>query len=200
MDTVIEIENYFKRKSKNQIALQRLRAIVRETVLKEDFKFNIPVYTYNDREVVGLKDAPDHFSVLFFNGNSLKDGQNILVNTQGEPTENIRQLRFTVPAQIDENLIKTYIEEAIAIQSQSVQESIVQKSARPHELSACEALQNAFALSKHLKERFMLLSNEMQQEYLHYFNDGANEAERSKRLEHCIPFIMRLRGIDKEML
>ncbi|WP_031426699.1 DUF1801 domain-containing protein [Flavimarina sp. Hel_I_48] len=197
MDTAIEVETFFNQHTKHQLALQRLREIMRDTILKEDYRYNAPVYTYDDREVVGLSDANDHFDILFFNGDSLSDIHNVLLDTNTGTTNSTRQLRYTSVQQMNDELIKTYVEEAILNQSEA---KIVQKATQSPDLNNCAELQNAFALSKHLKDRFMLLSNDVQQEYLEYLANADDEEDRAKRLEHCLPFIMRLRRLDKKML
>lgn len=192
MENITELVSYFNTETPFREALNYLRGILHSTELVEDFKWNMPVYTLNGKNLIGLGVFKNHLAVLFFNGDMLSDKNNLLINAQEGKTKHMRQLRYTTLEEIDENTVKTYIQEAITNQNEGIHTEIsaaIEGPAIPKEL------QNAFMLSGHLKTRFALLPEVKQQEYLHYIAEGEDEEERSKRLEHCLPFIMRLRGI-----
>ncbi|HEA31344.1 MAG TPA: hypothetical protein ENH91_15350 [Leeuwenhoekiella sp.] len=198
MEKTTKTEAFFDQESPFKGALNRLRAIINATVLEEDFKWNTPVYTMNGKNVVGLGTFKNHFAIFFFNGDLLQDPNNVLVNAQEGKTKHMRQLRYTAAEHLDEDTVKTFIQKAITSQKASL--STAKNTSNNKNTLLPKELQNAFSLSDHLKKRFMLLSTEKQQEYVQYIGKGDNEKTRNKRLEHCIPFIMRLRGIDKELL
>ena len=189
--TKITSTSTFKDQAQFRKVLQRLRAILNATELKEELENETPIYTLENKKLIALGVNENYLTVLFFDGNLLHDSNNLLLKTPGDQTGNMRQLQYASLAEIDENALKTYIDEAINIQKKipGTETELPQEPVLP------TALQNAFALSAHLKKRFMLLKDENQQEYIEYINGGSDEQARSKRLEHCLPFIMRLRGI-----
>jgi uncharacterized protein YdeI (YjbR/CyaY-like superfamily) len=192
MENITALASYFNTETRFQKALNHLREILLSTELVEEYKWDMPVYTLNGENLIGLCVFKDHFAVLFFNGDFLVDKNNLLINAHEGKTKHMRQLRYSTFEEIDENTLKTYIQEAITNQNAGLdtQNSLANKTpAIPKEL------ENAFALSSHLKTRFALLPEEKQREYIHYISEGEDEQARSKRLEHCIPFIMLLRGI-----
>lgn len=192
MENTTKLASYFNTETRFREALNRLRGILHSTELKEEFKWEMPVYTLNGESLVGLCVFKDYLAVIFFNGALLRDKNNLLVNAQVAKTEHTRQLRYTNLVEIDENIVKTYIQEAITNQNKGIN---TENSWANEEPTIPEELQNAFTLSSHLKTRFELLPTEKQQEYIRYIAEGEDEQARSKRIEHCIPFIMLLRGI-----
>ncbi len=197
MKNTTDLASYYNAETRFRKALNRFREILISTELKEEFNREMPVYTLNGKNLIGLGVLKDQLVVLFFNGNLLRDKNNLLINAQEEKTEYVRKLCYTNLEEIDENIVKTYIQEAITIQKEGItteNSSVIQGVIIPKEL------QNAFALSSHLKTRFALLPEEKQQEYSDYIGQGEDEQARSKRLEHCIPSIMLLRGMDRELL
>ena len=192
MENTTELASYFNAETQFREALNRLRGILHSTELEEEYKWKMPIYTLNGTNLIGLGVFKNHLSVLFFNGDLLSDKYNLLINAPEGNTKHMRQLRFTTFEEIDENTVKNYIQEAIINQNAGLgteNSSVNEPPAIPKEL------ENAFALSSHLKTRFGLLPEEKQREYIQYINKGEDEQARSKRLEQCIPFIMLLRGV-----
>lgn len=192
MENTTKLASYFNTETPFREALNRLRGILNSTVLKEEYKWKMPVYTLNGKNLIGLGVFKNHFALLFFNGDLLSDKNNVLINAQEGKTKHMRQLRYTTLEEIDENTVKSFIQESITNQNTRIS---AESSAAIEGPALPKELQNAFTLSGHLKTRFALLPEVKQQEYIHYIAEGEDEEERSKRLEHCLPFIMRLRGI-----
>ena len=94
--------------------LELLKAIINKTQLVETVKWGAPIYTHNDKDIIGIGGFKSYFGIWFFNGVFLKDDKNLLVNANEENTKGVRQMRFNSLNEIDEKTILTYVEEAIA--------------------------------------------------------------------------------------
>lgn len=100
--------------------LDQLRSIILESGLKETTKWGGPVFTMNDKNIIGIAGFKHFFTIWFFKGVQMKDPQKVLINAQEGTTKSMRQWRFTAREQIDKKLILKYIEEAIAIETLEV--------------------------------------------------------------------------------
>ena len=90
-----------------------LREIILSTRLEETIKWNFPVYTWKNKNIVGLGAFKSYFGVWFFQGASLKDELGVLINAQEGKTQAMRQWRFQSIKEIDRNNLRAYIAEAI---------------------------------------------------------------------------------------
>jgi len=93
--------------------LKTLRTIILEMGLDETIKWMFPVYTLKNKNVVGLGSFKKYAGIWFFQGALLKDEAKKLVNAQEGKTQAMRQWRFHSKEEMDIDLIKAYIYEAI---------------------------------------------------------------------------------------
>ena len=100
-----------------QDELTRLRALILDCGLTEDFKWMHPYYSDKGKNIVLIHEFKDYCAILFHKGVLLKDPKNILVQ-QTENTQSARQIRFTKVAEIKklETTIREYLFEAIEIE------------------------------------------------------------------------------------
>lgn len=173
---------------KEELAL--LASILRKTELEETIKWGIPVFTYNKRNVVGIASFKSHFTLWFYNGVFLIDKPNVLTNAQEGKTKSLRQWRFTSGDQINEPLILTYINEAIANEKQGK----VWKPEAKGKLPIPPQLENALK-NKVLKQSFENLPLYKQNEYVEYINDAKQEATKFSRVEKIKPLILQEIGL-----
>ena len=97
--------------------LEQLRSIILESGVKETTKWGGPVFTINNKNIVGIAGFKNFFTIWFFKGVQMKDAQKVLINAQEGTTKSMRQWRFTAREQIDKDLILKYIKEAIEIET-----------------------------------------------------------------------------------
>ncbi|MEH6407908.1 MAG: DUF1801 domain-containing protein [Leeuwenhoekiella sp.] len=187
MSAIEKLEAYFKKDKPFKKELFRLREIMLSTELEEDYKWNAPIYTINGKNVAGIGGFKNHFGVWFFNGALLKDESNLLVNAQEGKTKALRQIRFTTEDQIDESILKKYLEEAIENQKDG---KIIKTNRASREVEIPSELNNAFILNHELKVRFEQLTPGRQHEYAEYISGAKQGATRITRLDKCIPMIM----------
>ena len=113
MHTILEKENKWNKTNQWENELEQLHAIIRKTPLIETTKWGGPVYTYKNKNVVGIGGFKSYFGIWFYNGVFLKDEKKLLINANEENTKSLRQMRFNSANEIDEKLILNYIKEAI---------------------------------------------------------------------------------------
>ena len=89
--------------------IELLKSIVNKTNLVETTEWGGIVYTYNDKNVLGIGGFKSYVGLWFFNGVYLKDEANVLINAQEGVTKALRQWRFASKSEIKEELILAYI-------------------------------------------------------------------------------------------
>ncbi len=193
MKKVQSVEEYLEVNTHYKEALEILRELILSTSLDEHIKWNAPVYSFNNKNIVGLGAFKNHFCLWFFNGVFLKDTHNLLHNAQEEKTKALRQLRFNTVEEIDKPLVLSYIKEAIENQKLGKVISPVKTTIKdvilPPELK--QALKN----NNTLKSAFKGLSASKQREYCNYISEAKREATKLSRLTKITPLIMESKGL-----
>jgi uncharacterized protein YdeI (YjbR/CyaY-like superfamily) len=82
-----------------------MREILCSTELKETIKWGTPVYTINDKNIVGLGSFKSYVGLWFYQGVFLKDEAGVLINATEGITKAMRQWRFNSVEEIDDRLI-----------------------------------------------------------------------------------------------
>ena len=112
-----KVDEFLSRADKWQEELEKLRMIILDRQLTEELKWNVPIYTHNNNNIVGINGLKEYCAVGFFKGVLLNDRMCILVKP-GEHTQSGRQMRFRSIQEIVEkqDIIKAYIYEAIEVE------------------------------------------------------------------------------------
>ncbi len=193
MKKIYTAEEYIGESSEYNQELELLRTIILSTELEETIKWNFPVYTVKNKNVLGLGAFKNHFGIWFFNGVFLRDEQNLLVNAQEGKTKAMRQMRFQSLEDIDKNIVLSYVHEAI--ENQKLGKEVKPKRQKkeaiiPPELSA------AFSSNSKFKKAFELLSNYKQREYCDYIATAKRVVTKERRLEKITPMILNGLGLN----
>jgi uncharacterized protein YdeI (YjbR/CyaY-like superfamily) len=77
--------------------LNYLRSILLTSELKEEFKWSVPCYTYNGKNVLIMAAFKDNCVLSFFKGSLIKDKHNLL-ESAGENSTLVRVMRFRSPS------------------------------------------------------------------------------------------------------
>lgn len=95
----------------------KLREIILDCDLTEDYKWMHPCYTLNGKNVVLIHGFKEYCAIMFLKGSLLKDPHGILIQ-QTNNVQGGRQIRFTNLEQIieQEEILKAYIREAIEVE------------------------------------------------------------------------------------
>ncbi|NER16052.1 YdeI/OmpD-associated family protein [Spongiivirga citrea] len=185
MDKAEKLEAYFKRNLQWGEELYYLRSLLNQSELTEDYKWNFPVYTLNNKNVIGLGAFKAYVGLWFFQGSFLKDEHKVLINAQEGKTKGLRQWRFTGKEEMDEALIVKYIAEAIQNQKDGKEIKIGKKSDVIPEILA-----EKLAKDKTLQTTFNALKAGQKREFIEYINEAKREATKLSRLEKIIPMIL----------
>src|SRR5690606_4473936 len=110
-------DEYLSKAKKWNEEYVKLRNIVLDCELTEEFKWMHPCYTYENKNVVLIHGFKEYCALLFHKGALLKDAHNILIQ-QTENVQAARQIRFTNVQEIIEleTILKAYINEAIEVE------------------------------------------------------------------------------------
>ncbi len=173
---------------------KKLRTIVLETGLTEDFKWMHPCYTHNGNNVVIIHGFKDYCALLFTKGVLLKDEANILI----QQTENVqagRQLRFKNLDEIVEmqHIIKSYLEEAIEVEEAGLEVEYKDTS----EYDYPDELISIFEDNPDFAEAFEALTPGRKRGYLLHFSSAKQSATRVRRIEKSIPQIFEGKGFNE---
>lgn len=112
MQKVNSVEEYLESHSHFAKELDLLRKIINSTELVETIKWNAPTYYLGNQKIAALGAFKNHFSIWFHQGNNLKDEKKLLIKAS-EKTKNLRQMRFKNLADINQEIVLSYIEEAV---------------------------------------------------------------------------------------
>ncbi|NPD47343.1 MULTISPECIES: YdeI family protein [unclassified Lentimicrobium] len=181
------VDEYILADERWQAELLLLREIIQDSELEETIKWGGPVYTINNKNVLGMAAFKNYVGMWFFQGVFLEDKFNKLLNAQEGKTNAMRQWRFSNLEDIEQDakFIKIYIEEAIENQKQGKE----LKPSRKKEVLIPVELKEALEINHVLKERFESLSKYKQREYAQHVGSAKQEATRLRRLKKVIPMI-----------
>ena len=109
-----KVEVFLSKTKKWRNEFERLRSIILDCGLTEEYKWMHPCYTFQGSNIVLIHGFKEYCAILFFKGVLLHDEKGILI----QQTKNVqagRQIRFTNIKEIVkiEKILKAYIYEAI---------------------------------------------------------------------------------------
>jgi len=171
----------------------KLREIVLDCALTEDFKWMHPCYTYEKKNIVLIHGFKEYCALLFHKGSLLKDPNGILIQ-QTENVQSARQLRFTNIQEIIEleSVIKAYIDEAIEVEKAGLEVQFKKKE----DYSIPEELQNKFTEIPDLKTAFEALTPGRQKAYIYHFSQPKQSKTRESRIEKSMERIFKGKGLN----
>ncbi|MBU2939601.1 DUF1801 domain-containing protein [Lacinutrix sp. C3R15] len=175
-----DINKYLNGLEKWKLELKKLREIILDCGLKEEFKWMHPCYTDNGKNIVLIHEFKDYCAILFHKGALLKDPENILVQ-QTENVQSARQIRFTDLPEIEEfePTIKKYIQEAIGIEKSGKK---VEKK-KTSDFNVPIELEQIFSENADFKKAFNNLTAGRQRGYLLHFDKPKQSKTKISRIE-----------------
>ncbi|MGE0019447.1 MAG: YdeI family protein [Draconibacterium sp.] len=169
-----------------------LREILRSTELTETIKWGGPVYTINDKNVIGLGAFKLYAGMWFYQGVFLNDEAKVLINAQEGTTKALRQWRFTSVDEIDDKLVLQYVGEAI----HNAKDGKELRPDRNKKLLIPGELQTAFDNDKNLEKAFLAFTPGCQREFAGYVTETKRVETRETRVQKIIPMILGKRGLN----
>ncbi|WP_298533254.1 DUF1801 domain-containing protein [uncultured Algibacter sp.] len=193
MKKVLSVDEYIEENLQFNEALKILRAIILSTELEETIKWNYPVYTLKNKNVLSLGAFKNHFCIWFFNGVFLKDHLNVLQNAQEGKTKAMRQMRFKNINDINSHVVLAYVKEAIENQKQGIE---IKADRSKKIVIIPEELKKVLNSNNTSKLAFNKLSNSKQREYCEHINSAKREVTKQTRLDTIIPMILEGMGLN----
>ncbi|BEV38873.1 YdeI family protein [Bacillus stercoris] len=187
-----KVDDFLNKAKKWKEEFEKLRTIILDCELTEDFKWMHPCYTYNNKNVVLIHGFKEYCALLFHKGALLQDAHGILIR-QTENVQAARQIRFTNVQEINEmkTILKAYIQEAIEVEKAGLKVEVNNNI----ELSIPEELQNKFDEIPELKTAFEALTPGRQRAYTLYFSQAKQSKTRESRVEKYVQKILDGKGL-----
>lgn len=171
----------------------KLRSIVLDCELTEEYKWMHPCYTYQDKNIVLIHGFKEYCALLFHKGALLQDARGMLIQ-QTENVQAARQIRFTDVQEIIamEPILKDYIHEAIEIEKSGLEVNFKKST----EFTMAEEFQNKLDENPALKEAFEALTPGRQRAYLLHFSQPKQAKTRASRVEKYVQHILSGKGLN----
>ncbi|PAO68468.1 MULTISPECIES: YdeI family protein [Bacillus] len=187
-----KVDDFLNKAKKWKEEFEKLRTIILDCELTEDFKWMHPCYTYNNKNVVLIHGFKEYCALLFHKGALLQDAHGILIQ-QTENVQAARQIRFTSVQEINdmETILKAYIQEAIEVEKAGLKVEVNNNI----ELNIPEELQNKFDEIPELKTAFEALTPGRQRAYTLYFSQAKQSKTRESRVEKYVQKILDGKGL-----
>ncbi|MBB4826352.1 uncharacterized protein YdeI (YjbR/CyaY-like superfamily) [Sporosarcina luteola] len=186
-----KVDEYMNKEQKWKEESVKLRQIVLDCGLTEEYKWMHPCYTFEGKNIVLIHGFKEYCALLFHKGALIQDPHNMLIQ-QTENVQAARQIRFTRVEEIleKEMMLKEYIKHAIAVEMAGLQ---VEKKT---DINIPEELQIKFDEDPTLKTAFNELTPGRQRAYCFYFSQAKQAKTREARVENCIPDILAGKGLN----
>ncbi|OAB40566.1 hypothetical protein PMSD_01280 [Paenibacillus macquariensis subsp. defensor] len=188
-----KVDEYLNKSKKWKEEYEKLRTIVLDCELTEEFKWMHPCYTLENKNIVLIHGFKEYCAILFIKGSLLKDANGILI----QQTENVqagRQIRFTNVQEIVEMeaTLKAYIYEAIEVEKAGLEVDFKKNE----EYTIPEEFQNKLDEMPALKTAFEALTPGRQRAYIFHFTQPKQSKTRVSRVEKYMPQILDGKGLN----
>ncbi len=187
-----KVDSFFETATQWPAELQRLRSILQDTPLTEEFKWRGPCYTFDGGNVLILGEFKDGCRVTFFKGALLEDPDGLLGEI-GDNSHAGRLLRFTDVDEIDraEPALRDFVQQGIAAEEAGLK---VEEPERG-ELELPDELIAAFDEVAGLQAAWEALTPGRQRGYVLHFADAKKAETRSARIAKAVPKIFEGKGM-----
>ena len=192
-----KVDRFISETEKWQEEFEKLRMIILDCQLTEEFKWGNPCYTFQNSNIVLIHGFKEYCAILFMKGALLNDANGLLI----QQTENVwsgRQIRFTNVREIVdmEPVLKAYIYEAIEIEKAGLEVPLKKHA----EYTIPDELQHKFDEMPALKTAFEALSPGRQRAYIFNFSEPKQSKTRESRIEKWVPQILNGKGLNDPYL
>lgn len=188
-----KVDVFIRKAKKWQEEYVKLRNIILDCELTEDFKWMHPCYTFEKKNIVLIHGFKEYCALLFHKGALLKDPNGILIQ-QTENVQAARQIRFTNVQEIVEmeSIMKAYIYEAIEVEKAGLEVEFKKSS----EFTIPEEFQIKLDEIPALKTAFEGLTPGRQRAYILHFSQPKQSKTRVARVEKWMQQILDGKGLN----
>jgi uncharacterized protein YdeI (YjbR/CyaY-like superfamily) len=175
-----------------QDELKKLRTILLDSELTEEFKWDQPCYTFQGKNVAILHGLKESCAFGFFKGALLKDIHGVLT-APGPNTQAGRWIKFTSMREIAEmrSILKAYVREAIEVERSRLKLKLRKTS----DLKLPEELQTVLDEFPDFKAAFNRLTPGRQRAYIFHISAAKQSKTRESRVQKCMPQILDGKGL-----
>jgi uncharacterized protein YdeI (YjbR/CyaY-like superfamily) len=172
--------------------LKKLRTILLDSELTEEFKWYQPCYTYERKNVVVISGMKESCAFAFFKGALLKDVHGVLT-APGKNSQSTRWIKFTSAREIAEmkSVLKAYIREAVEVEKSGLKVKLRKTS----DLRFPDELQTMLDEFPDFKAAFETLTPGRQRAYIFHVSGATQSKTRESRVLKCMPQIMKGKGL-----
>jgi uncharacterized protein YdeI (YjbR/CyaY-like superfamily) len=183
-----KVDAYLRKAKKWQKETEKLRMIILDCGLTEEFKWGKPCYTFQKSNVVIIQGFKEFCALLFCKGALLNDPKSILKQFGWQAA---RRIPYTNVREIVEmeSILKAYIHEA---KEKADLEVELKKDPEP----IPEEFQNKLDGIPALKTAFDALTPGRQRGYILYFSGAKQSKTRESRVEKCMRQILNGKGLN----
>ncbi len=190
-----EVDAFLRNANKWREEYRKLRSIVLDCGLVEDYKWMHPCYTLQGKNIVLIHGFKEYCALLFFKGVLLKDPGNILIQQTGNVQAG-RQIRFTDVREIAgmAPVLKAYIKEAIEVEKAGLKI----KHRKTSDYPVPEEFRQKLDEIPDLKTAFKTLTPGRQRAYLFYFSRPKQSKTRELRISKYLQKILDGKGLNDQ--
>ena len=187
-----KVDAFIADAKKWQEEFKKLRAILLDSELTEDFKWGGPCYTFQGKNVVIINGLKEACALAFFKGALLKDAPGVLTRP-GQHTQSGRWFKFASVREIAEmkSILKAYIREAIEVEKSGKK----LKMRKTSDLKFPEELQTMLDEFPNFKAAFDALTPGRQRAYIYHISGAKQSQTRESRVQKCMPQILQGKGL-----
>jgi uncharacterized protein YdeI (YjbR/CyaY-like superfamily) len=173
----------------------KLRKVALACGLTEEIKWGKPCLTYKGKNVAIVIPLKDACALSFFKGALLADPKHILEKIGRAQAG--RWIKFTAVKDITaiQSLLKTYIDEAIAIEQSG--KKVTLKKASDYKVP--EELEAVSDSAPKLRTAFEALTPGRRKSYILHISSAKQAKTRTARAERCVPMILSGRGFNERL-
>jgi uncharacterized protein YdeI (YjbR/CyaY-like superfamily) len=186
------VDEFIAKAKKWPEELTKLRAILLDSELTEEFKWSQPCYTFNGKNVIVISGMKESCVFAFFKGALLKDVHGVLTRP-GQHSQSTRWIKFASVREIAEmrSILKAYVREAIEIEKAGLKVKLKKTS----DLKVPEELQTMLDEFPDLKAAFEALTPGRQRAYIYHFSAPKQSKTRESRVRKFMPHILNGKGL-----
>jgi uncharacterized protein YdeI (YjbR/CyaY-like superfamily) len=187
-----KVDAFIANAKKWQKELKKLRAILLDSELTEEFKWSQPCYTFQEKNVIVISGMKDSCAFAFFKGALLKDVHGVL-GRPGQHSQSTRWIKFISVHEIAEmsSVLKAYIREAIEIEKAGLKVKLKKTS----DLKFPEEFKLMLDEFPDLKTAFEALTPGRQRAYIYHFSAPKQSKTRDARVRKFMPHILKGKGL-----
>lgn len=194
MEKSEKVDAYIAKQGNHREVLQKLREILAKYPCTETLKWGMPTYVYQGRNLIGIGAFKKYVGLWFFQGALLRDDHKLLHNAQEGKTKAMRQVHFFEAKDVDETVMKLYIEETLENQERGMK---IDSDRTKKNIRVPEELERALA-RKELKGSFEGLTEGRKREYVEYIASAKKEQTKMNRLTRILPLIENGKGLNDQ--